>query len=215
MKDRITVFYCRFDQPLPDLKYEAYLSRLPQKMIESISRYMRWQDRHSSLFGKLLLKKGLTYLGENPDQLRDIQVTKYGRPHLPVDIDFNISHSGSCVVCAFSETTTVGIDVEHIKEAIDITDFTSVLTAAEYALLKKSDQQPHDFFDYWCKKESIIKVDGRGFSAPVLSIELQQDQALLEGQHYYLKEIQLSAEYKAYVAQAQPIGEVELVECEF
>ncbi len=184
-------------------------------MAEAIGRYMRWQDRHSSLFGKLLLKKGLAHFGEQPNLLHNIEVTKYGRPHLPIDIDFNISHSGSYVVCAFSQSTTIGIDVEYIKEDIDITDFTSVLTTAEYALLEKSDKQPQDFFDYWCRKESIIKVDGRGFSAPVLSIALQQDQARLEGQTYYLKEIQLSAEYKAYVAQAKPIHAVRLVECGF
>lgn len=184
-------------------------------MVEAISRYMRWQDRHASLFGKLLLKKGLTHFGKQPDQLHNIQATRYGRPYLPIDIDFNISHSGSYVVCAFSQSTTVGIDVEYIKETIDISDFTSVLTPTEYAGLEKSDQRPHDFFDYWCRKESIIKVDGRGFSAPVLSIDLQRDQAQLEGQTYYLKEIQLSSEYKAYVAQAKPIGEVKLVECRF
>ncbi|GAB5523081.1 MAG: hypothetical protein Roseis2KO_09530 [Roseivirga sp.] len=184
-------------------------------MVESIGRYMRWQDRHSSLFGKLLLKKGLAHFGEQPNQLQNKLVTKYGRPYLPIDIDFNISHSGSYVVCAFSQSTTVGIDIEYIKETIDITDFNSVLTPAEYAGLEKSEQQARDFFDYWCRKESIIKVDGRGFSAPVLSIELQQDQALLEGHTYYLKEIQLSAEYKVYIAQGKPIGEVKLVECEF
>lgn len=211
----MTVFYCSFDSPLPESQWDEYLGTVPPAMIETIGKYRRWQDRHASLFGKLLLKKGLEQFGERSDQLHTMQFTQYGRPYLPLNIDFNISHSRNYVVCAFSYTGKIGIDVEYINDKISIDDFTNVLTPTEYSTLQQSSQQAADFFEYWCKKESIIKADGRGFSAPVLGIALQQHQATLERKVYYLKEVPFSAEYKAFVAQAKPIDDLRLVECRF
>ncbi len=191
------------------------MGMLPEKTVKTINKYVRWQDRHASLFGKLLLRRGLEHYGKPPGLADNLQFTKYNRPYLRGEIDFNISHSGDYVVCAFSETGIVGIDIERINEEIDISHFTSVLTASEYSSLQTSPNQARDFFDYWCKKESVIKADGRGFSAPVLKINLKPSGAAFESKAYHLKEIHLSDQYKAYVAREELIDEVDLISCLF
>lgn len=215
MNHQITVFYTHFERPLPDWKWTYYMDKLPQETVKAINKYMRWQDRHASLFGKLLLREGLQHYGRLPGLADSLQFTKYNRPYLHDEIDFNISHSGAYVVCAFSESGIVGIDVERINQDIDISHFTSVLTPAEYKHLLSSDNQARDFFDYWCKKESVIKADGRGFSAPVLNILLKPSGADFEGKAYHLKELQLSDEYKIYVAREGSIEDIKAIPFDF
>lgn len=210
----MVVFYHHFEHPLSDIKWERCLSGLPQNMVEVICRYRRWQDRHSSLFGKLLIQEGLKFFGINSN-MESVQFNRYGRPYIPGNIDFNISHSRDYVVCAFSRSGKIGIDIEYIDESVAVEDFKNVLTQDEWDSLQKSSDKAGVFFDYWCKKESIIKADGRGFSAPVMNIELSQNKAMLEGKAYYLKEIQLSQNYKVFVAKNTPIRQIKIIEYRF
>lgn len=211
----MVVFYCRFDAPLSDVKWSRHLSKLPEDITKQILKYRRWQDRHSALFGKLLLLEGFKFFGIGPDQLKSLQYSKYGRPSIPGSIDFNISHSHQYVVCAFSKTGEVGIDIEYIRDSIEIEDFKNVLTESEWDHLQSLPEKNAQFFEYWVKKESIIKADGRGFSAPVLDINLLDDKAMFEQQVYHLREIQISEDYKAFVARSTPVGKLEMIQCDF
>lgn len=211
----MVVFYCRFDAPLSNVKWSQHLSKLPEDITTRILKYRRWQDRHSALFGKLLVLEGFKFLGISPDALKNLQYSKYGRPSIPGSIDFNISHSHQYVVCAFSESGDIGIDIEYIRDSLEIEDFRNVLTQSEWDHLQSLPDKNAQFFEYWCKKESIIKADGRGFSAPVLNIELLDGKAMFEQQTYHLREIQIPQDYKAFVARSTPIDQIQMIKCNF
>ena len=56
------------------------------------------------------------------------------------------------------------------------------------------------FFGYWTKKESVIKADGRGFSAPLNEIHLADNQAELGGVLWNLKPLFLHETYSCHLA---------------
>ena len=97
----------------------------------------------------------------------DIELTTdpYGRPSLVAeDIDFNLSHAGSCVVLALS-VARVGIDVETVERVRDwraiAGRFFSAGERAAIAACAASGQRTA-FFRTWVRKEAFVKALGTG-----------------------------------------------------
>jgi len=111
--------------------YQRYLVTLPPAHQERILRYKFWQDAQRCLFGKLLLEHGLRELGFHNLTLQNIKYTQFQRPYFEYEkVDFNISHSGTLVVCAIAANIRIGIDIEEIKP-IDTNDFRDYFSAFE------------------------------------------------------------------------------------
>ena len=95
----------------------------------------------------------------------ELTVGAHGRPS-PVtgEVDFNLSHAGSFVVLALSETR-VGVDVEVTNRATDWRSiahrfFSAAETAAIEACAKT--EQRAAFFRTWVRKEAFAKALGTG-----------------------------------------------------
>jgi 4'-phosphopantetheinyl transferase len=146
--------------------------------------------------------KGLKKFGFQKNVLEEIQYTKYNRPFLPGNIDFNISHSGHCVVCAISRDYSLGIDVEEVKPVL-IRDFNSQFNDGELHRIYNAEDKLVEFYNLWTKKEAIIKADGRGMSIPLKSIVFNNShEAILTEQKWYIKQIDLNNTYCAHLAVA-------------
>lgn len=169
-------------------------------MVLTIRKYRRWQDQHAVLFGKLLLLEGLQQYGIMPEALHDIQTTEYGKPYLNNGIKFNISHSGKYVLCALTQDCEVGIDVEQVNRNININDFRTVFSDQEWVQIINSKDQIDTFYSYWTLKESVIKTDGRGLSAPVKETKISSDAVVLSNTKYFYKEINIDNKYKLYIS---------------
>lgn len=203
----LTVLYTCFDQPLDEVVLSNYLKLLPEQMVLSIRKYRRWQDQHAALFGKLLLLNGLQQYGIMPEALHDIQITEYGKPYLNNGIKFNISHSGKYVLCAITQHNEIGIDIEQVDPRIRIKDFRMVFSDNEWVQIINSKNQIDTFYSYWALKESVIKTDGRGLSAPVKDTIINSETVTLNKNSFYYKEIILSEKYKSYISSTFPIKE--------
>lgn len=80
------------------------------------------------------------------------------------DIRFNISHSGTKVMCVVSDHD-IGCDVEQVVD-IDMEIAKRFFFAKEYeTLMKCKDRGDRNdlFFRYWTLKESFMKATGLGF----------------------------------------------------
>lgn len=79
---------------------------------EKILCVRQWEDRQRSLLGKVLLVMHLKQLGYDASVLDKLSYDSYGRPHLPLDFDFSISHSGNYVTfaCVFQGWDRLGGD---------------------------------------------------------------------------------------------------------
>ncbi|MBI3234374.1 MAG: 4'-phosphopantetheinyl transferase superfamily protein [Bacteroidetes bacterium] len=178
------------------------MSQIPADMQGKVRKYKRWQDAQSSLLGKNLLIKGLKKYGFHKSVLHDIRYTPYMRPYFPNNINFNISHSGNCVVCAISSDFELGIDVEEIRPIV-IRDFDSQFNENEMSNIYGSDDKLFAFYDLWTKKEAVIKADGRGMSVPLKSVVLDNfSQVMLKDRKWHVKQIDLNSLYCINIAAA-------------
>lgn len=94
---------------------------------------------------------------------------EHGKPYLAgrSDAHYNISHSGSWIVCA-TGSAPLGIDVEQtskyservVKRFFHPEETEKILSAPE-------EQQGDIFAEYWTMKESFMKLCGTGFAMPL------------------------------------------------
>lgn len=203
------ILYHQFDRQIDSSQFTFLMNPLPIQMAESVLRFKRWQDRQASLIGKLMIIYGLNKLGYKGNPLEQIKYSKYGKPYIEDQLNFNISHSHHMVICVFS-AHKIGTDVESTKQKIKFDDFNQFFSNKEWQNILQSDDQRNRFFEYWCKKESVIKADGRGFSAPLKQLILNHNHAILDHKKYYLQEIQIAPNYKTYIALDAPFPHFEI-----
>ncbi|EDP94250.1 4'-phosphopantetheinyl transferase superfamily protein [Kordia algicida OT-1] len=177
---------------------------MPIAIQEKIQRYKNWEDAHTSLVGKLLLIQGLKDIGLPTIDLSILKYNQYGRPYISKKIDFNISHTQTLVMCAINTNGDVGIDVEKINP-IDKTDFYDCWTPKETEVIYKDTTDYYTFYNYWTKKEALVKAIGDGLNIPLKNIEISGSQATVVNHgKWYLKEISLSEKYTAHIATKEP-----------
>lgn len=204
------LYYHFFDERLPGPVFNEKLQLLSAEQIKKINRFHRWQDAHASLFGKLLLQKGLNDLGilATPQQF---QYTEYGKPFIEqCPVCFNISHAGNCVVCVLStDKKTIGIDVEKI-EPVNLYEFKNIWTVNEWEEIYNGNLET--FYQYWTCKEAIIKADGKGLSIPLNMIEVRRPLGFFQDTVYYLKPVSLHPGFVINIASCDNMNMVVPVE---
>jgi 4'-phosphopantetheinyl transferase len=193
----MTKVYYTICKQLSIYSFERAASLLPIEMQKRSREYMRWQDSHAYLYGKLLLKEAICQLGYN-HSLELMEKTKYGKPYFEdSDFGFNISHSGEYIVCVIStdEKQNLGIDIEEIKP-IEFENFENIFSEGE----KKEITNYDNFYTFWTRKEAIIKADGRGMLIPLNTINVSSPSVLLDNNKYNLYEVNIDKNYIAYIA---------------
>ena len=118
-------------------------------------------DRRLSVAAYLLLKEALQRgygLVGNPR----FAYWPNGKPFLPdhPQIHFNLSHCPKAAACAVSDGP-VGIDVEVIAP-VDEAVARRVLSDAELASVRASDEPDVAFARHWTQKEALVKLTGVG-----------------------------------------------------
>lgn len=186
------------------------LPKFPADYQEKIKRYRRWQDAQLSLLGRILLFNATEEIYKHNPHCKVIKHTKYNKPYFDNDlIRFNISHSGNIVVCALNDENEIGIDIEIITD-IEIDDFKSQMTEFEWNKIILSSDKKDTFFDYWTKKEAVIKAHGDGLAIPLNSFEILENTTKIKEENFYLKEIKIDEKYKCFVSLKTHINEISL-----
>jgi len=109
--------------------------------------------------------------------------TKYGKPrlapvHRSADVEFNLSHSGTLAIYAFTSGRAVGIDVELIRQVPDADDLAErFFSPTEIAALRALplDRRSLAFLACWTRKEAFIKALGQGLSCPLDAFDVTID----------------------------------------
>lgn len=199
----LTIYFTQFTQEVPHEMLQRALRHLPLDIQEKAVKFRRWQDAYACIFGKHLLKAALR-TEEFPNDLLTLQYTPFGRPYLPGGPDFNISHSGNQVVCVISRQGRIGIDLEK-RRPLDIQDFKSQFSQAEWESVMASPIPLDAFYDLWTARESLIKADGRGLSLDPQAIPH-------EIAHWQLSKIPFFPDYACHIATEQLPTEIGLTE---
>ncbi len=100
-----------------------------------------------------------------------IEFGEHGKPHVADAAypHFNMSHSGDCVMFAFSRDHEVGVDVEitSFRRRFGSLELASrFFSTTESAALAGLDENARDgaFLQLWTCKESVLKALGHGLS---------------------------------------------------
>jgi 4'-phosphopantetheinyl transferase len=203
------IYHTFFDTSLPEAAFQKKLDMLPSAQRDKILKFVRWQDAHAALFGKLLLMRGLREAGFH-STLDELKFTPYGKPYLDEGkVRFNISHSGNGVVCVLStDTDSIGIDMEQVKD-IDINDFQNLWSDNEWREICGGGLDV--FYQYWTRKEAIIKAEGMGLSIPLKEIEVTPERGSYKDKTYFLKEIAMKPGFVIHVASLNELDSIKLI----
>lgn len=151
-----------------------------------------------TLLGKLLLNYVLKKYYQVPPNLLKFKRNRYGKPFLQdYNLYFNISHSGSLVICAV-DYYEIGVDVEKVVPR-KLCSLISLFSNKEqnYLMEMAQEEQLIGFYKIWTCKESYIKALGVSLNKEILkNLDIIGDvdsTSRLNG--FYLKTFQLDEKY--------------------
>lgn len=196
----IHILYAFLSRMDYETSIQEQLALFSNQFQKKIIQYRRWQDVQASVYGRLLLIKGVADYYRIQCNGEQISYDKNGRPFIKgVPLDFNITHSGSIVICAISGTQRVGIDVEEISN-IQFEDFRDQMTQNEYQKISSDENKPMAFYDYWTQKEAVLKANGEGLGIPLKSFEVIDGKAELYSDIWNLSKLEIHPEYCCHLA---------------
>lgn len=164
-------------------RLDEFNSLLSSDEKERVNRFYFEKDRDHFIAGRGLLRILLgNYLGKEPAQVH-FSYGPYGKPALKPEtrsegIQFNISHSGDLFLLVLGRDRLVGIDVEAVQPAFDVTKFAAYsFSSNENALLASlsGDEKQRAFFKIWTCKEAFSKANGDGLTMPTEESEILLD----------------------------------------
>jgi 4'-phosphopantetheinyl transferase len=169
----------------------ARLNRTPDRLArmrtvldsDETARAARFvMDKHRNRFiaARAMLRDLLAgYLEQPPESIR-LVYNEWGKPALapgfaPLDLRFNLSHSGDLAMYAFALARDVGVDIEMIRaDAAGDRIAENYFSPTEVATLRAlpPDKQLEGFFNCWTRKEAYVKARGAGLSIDLKSFDV-------------------------------------------
>jgi 4'-phosphopantetheinyl transferase len=144
--------------------------------------YRQAADRERYLAARTLLRHALAKVSDGQVAPRDWKYTEgpYGKPMMAPglpSLEFNVSHSESCVAIGVSTKGSIGIDIECLDPVRRTGIVYEVLTEAERDRLQKlsADRQWSAFVRIWTAKEACSKALGLGLSLDFQTMDVQMD----------------------------------------
>ena len=169
------IFTINIKRDLNSTEFEKLSKLITEDKRTKIQKYRSYSDAQRSLLGDVLVRYSICQNNSLLNKNLRFDKNEYGKPFLPEypNIHHNISHAGNYVVCAISNTSPVGIDVEAIKTA-DMKIAERFFTNDEFYYIK---EQPYNlqnicFYKIWTMKESYIKMIGKGLLIPLDSFSV-------------------------------------------
>ncbi len=168
------IYMINTDKLNDDMLFEDYYKVMSAYRQNKIMKYKFRKDRNLSLGAGMLLDYGLKQYGLNECNMR-YAAGNNEKPYFAdrPEIHFNISHSGTMVICSFANTE-IGVDIEKITSVdFDIARRFFCTSEYEYILSQTSDMgRKEAFFRIWVLKESFMKITGLGMSLLTDSFEI-------------------------------------------
>lgn len=167
MTIRTALFRLDLDRPQLAALY-GVLDRAEQ-LRSAEYRFDRDRNRFIARRGQLRrFLAGLT--GCKPEDL-PIRQKESGKPYLAdIALNFSIAHSHDLCLCAVSDQSAIGCDLEHCNPALASPDVVAAFFAqAENNALEQlhGEKRVDGFFQLWTCKEAYLKGTGHGLSLPL------------------------------------------------
>jgi 4'-phosphopantetheinyl transferase len=191
------------------------------------ARFHFVRDRRSFTASRALLRILLgNYLGAKPETVQ-FCYGEAGKPRLkaPSSICFNVSHSGSMALLAFTQASEIGVDIEELRALDNLCGIAEQFFSAEeyHELISLNPElRERAFYQCWTRKESYMKAIGEGFSTPLDQFRvtlLPQDPACLvhidndpnKAAGWTLQNVDVGPGYAAAIAYAGPSKNLQVI----
>jgi 4'-phosphopantetheinyl transferase len=194
----ITCCYTEIKHEWGQQELTERLGLLPEKLQQQALRKRQWIDRQLAIAGKLLLLK---LLRDRNSQyvLDDLEYNQYRRPYFDGGPDFNIAHSGNIVICGITDQGQIGVDIEQINK-LDFNDFTDFFTKNEWHYINSHPDKFDGFYNFWTKKEAVLKTIGSGFHTPLDAVDVSGENLVYDDITYHIKTLVIHPDYKCHIA---------------
>ncbi len=156
-------------------EYFAEYNMLSSQRKIIVDRYRKFEDKVRSVCAYRLLQKGLLLeygIKDSPI----FEYSEYGKPSIIgfPDIHFNISHCQNAIVCGISNAP-IGVDIENIRDVKD--EFVNYcFNETEISLVEHSISPGLQFAILWTRKESYLKLHGKGINNDMKSVLCEIDE---------------------------------------
>lgn len=178
-------------------------------------RYRFAKDQQRYIASRAHLRNILGhYLNENPQKVQ-IAFTDHEKPYLAThpNVHFNLSHSHEWGVIVLS-TQPVGVDIERIQKNYnpDIAERFFHPQEVAYLATLEDPFRSQAFFQFWARKEAILKAIGKGLSSPLSGFSVSPTASCeiiaLENDEWTLLPLEIQESYASAVATNQSIQSV-------
>ena len=187
-----------------DIVFNKLFSMVSYYRQQKIMNFRFRKDKNLSLGAGILIDKGLKEYG----LLEKHMTYTLGKNEKPFfsdypNIHFNVSHSKSKVICAFSENT-IGCDIEEVT-SINLDIAKNYFFDSEYEYIKNqktTTERENAFFRLWTLKESFLKTTGFGISISLNNFEIYFKNDIIKISqnidkfNYYFHEYECEDNYK-------------------
>lgn len=166
--------------------------------LEAAERFRRRDDAERFIIGRALVRHLCAiHCGCEPRAI-EILLAASGKPYVQsgLSLEFNVSHSGNCVLVAWSTTGPVGVDVEAATPGGRETFLEMAQRAFspdEFAILRSAgaDEVAGLFYRIWVRKEALLKASGTGTGSIFSSFSVLEE---TRGDVRWLDQVQISAD---------------------
>ena len=181
----LEVFILIVDRDLPDTDYKTLIKLVSEEKQIRIGKFHFYRDAQNALLSDILARHEICKRTGLMNRQLLFSANEYGKPYLVNDphIHFNLSHSGKYIACAI-DSKPVGIDIEQIKP-IDMKIAERFFSMDEILFIAAhvNEMRTNAFYNIWTRKESYIKLDGKGLSIPLSGFSVLKHS--IEGIRYH------------------------------
>lgn len=209
----IQVYATRIEEQWPEGEFDRLMKIIPADLQERVMKESGWENQYGSLARKLMLWHGMKEMGHDIDHLfEDLQFSKTGKPYIAGAPHFSLANDGAVAVCALSETSILGIDLERLKP-INLTDYREKMTFLEWREIYSHVIPLRRFYEFWTIKESVIKADGELEFNDLKEIYIQPDVAFCNAKYWYINPVEIEYYgYLSFMVCSSPHAEIEITE---
>ncbi len=196
---------------------ESLSNALSSSFCQDVTQHKNDIRKTQTLIGRLLLLEGLKYIGIDYKNYK--LCYKKNKPYLLNKVGegikkeiyppvyFNISHSKDMVLCAFSKTQEIGIDVEYcgkdrfgLQKAkfskYTLKKILKIMSYDEVVYVRQHTNPLLAFYKLWTRKEAVLKCLGIGISYSKLTkIDVLKDSINFHDKNLSLHTINLDKNY--------------------
>lgn len=202
----VTIYYAFVNTLLENKSVTYGDAQLPVEISSRIAAYNSPKERALRIAGKRLLGLLLDdHVPRHSLTLENLAYDEWGKPYFPGNkIKFSMAHSGTLAICALADNSqSIGIDVEEIKP-VRLADVEDYLTIQERAHLNQVPDPKSSFYEFWTRKEAILKASGNGVGIPFAQVEVLNNPSILNAQNWHWQAVPLHTDYCIHLATALP-----------